>query len=231
MSSKELIDNWEDMTYRGRPVSVTGEGAIVLFTSEPPGLESTHPSLAVVDIWSALVDGTHPSVYVITPGYPRRAMAKGVRVIEMPGLPQLREVVNNGRRGKTTHFTQELYNRKSPQPTLCGSVNRPYLKRFFFTEQPQVWHLGRTNNTCSRCKQAIRDLFGVGNERFHSVISHMGHRETENEPEDALRGLIFFEDDAENKNARILVLDPVRTNWPNTGEIEIGSDSFFVGNR
>ena len=72
----------------------------------------------------------------------------------------------------------------------------------------------------------------MGRERFHSMISYMGHREDEDEPEETLRGLILFEDDAEGSNARILVMDPIRTNWPkDASRLTIGSDSFFAGDR
>ena len=117
----ELVDNWHDMTYRGKSVELGGEANILLFTSEPPGIEPSHPSLVAVDVWAAVAEGAHQSVFVVTPRCPRKAAGKGVRVIEISGLPQLREVVNK----KITHFTQELYNKNPLSPLSAGLSRGP----------------------------------------------------------------------------------------------------------
>lgn len=229
--SEELIDNWCTMTYRNKPFKINDGGQLLLFTSEPPGIEPTHSSLVVVDVWVAIVEGAHPSVFVLTPNCPRKAVANKVRVIELSGLPQLREIINNKRGKQIRHFTDVIYKGSQPHPTLCGAVKYTRLRRLFFTDQPQVWHLGRTNDTCSTCKQKIRELFDLKKERFHSVISYTSIKETPDDTNETTRGLVFFQDNRDGKNARIIVLDPIRTNWPRnrTGELTVGSDTFFVG--
>ena len=72
-------------------------------------------------------------------------------------------------------------------------------------------------------------MFGLKEERFHSVISHTSVREAQEDSDESMRGLVFFEDNKDREEARILLLDPIRTSWPRTGELGFGSDTFFVG--
>ena len=220
-----MRDNWQPvLDMDGQTIEVSDRGT-VLFLCLKHDQPSDYPGYERLWIHGVVVVGVHPNVIVMTPGYYEKLAGRGMELVEIDELEQL-HVLTSRRKKKTQHFIHGLPAPDAPAIPLCGNtLARHNPKGVVFSDKLQVWHLGRTDDTCSSCKAKVRDLMGLGRRRFHAFVTHA----VQDDP--SARALAFFEDDASGVNASIVPIMPTMVQWPQTDSLTFGSDAWFVANR